>query len=268
MSSDFNAREPHQPSMAGQIFKLQRNASRRLALQFLCSLDTREVALQAYEQELAKFPERIEEAKVAQEKAAQLPPPVDEEGNPMPLAQPTALLSDQLAIQQERLAEFVAQERQEPVLLSEELQEAFFQLAEELWTESVPTLTGADLALSGKGLHHILRKGWARARKIVAYAIEHRDEIDHLISQAADNWRLERMSSVDRNILRVASSELGSDPAVTPAIVINEAIEMAKAYGLKDSWRFVNGVLDRIRQILAATPLVFGDTNSASSPSK
>ena len=268
MSSDFNAREPHQPSMAGQIFKLQRNASRRLALQFLCSLDTREVALQAYEQELAKFPERIEEAKVAQEKAAQLPPPVDEEGNPIPVAQPTALLSDQLAIQQERLVEFVEQERQEPVLLSEELQEAFFQLAEELWTESVPTLTGADLALSGKGLHHILRKGWSRARKIVAYAIEHRDEIDHLISQAADNWRLERMSSVDRNILRVASSELGSDPAVTPAIVINEAIEMAKAYGLKDSWRFVNGVLDRIRQILAATPLVFGDTNSASSPSK
>ena len=83
MSSDFDAREPHQPSMTGQYFKLQRNASRRLALQFLYSLDTRELALQAYEQELAKFPERIEEAKVAQEKAAQLPPPVDEEGNPI-----------------------------------------------------------------------------------------------------------------------------------------------------------------------------------------
>lgn len=259
---------PHQPNIASQIFKAQRVASRRLAMQYLYALDARTIAIQLMEQELAKYPMRIEEARQAQFEADHTPPPVDEEGNPMPVIKPTALLTEQLAEQQESLAEFLTQERQTVPMLSEELQEAFFTLAEEIWSESVPADTHPSpggITFSGNTLHHILRKGWSRARKMIAYIIAHQDEINRLITQAAQNWRLDRMSCVDRNILRAATGELKFDETVNAAIVINEAIEMAKAYGQKDSWRFVNGVLDRIRKDLEDAPLIL-DGSSPETP--
>ncbi|MBN2342749.1 MAG: transcription antitermination factor NusB [Deltaproteobacteria bacterium] len=75
----------------------------------------------------------------------------------------------------------------------------------------------------------------------------HVAQIDHTITSASDNWRLERMSRVDRNILRIGVFELTQTEVATPVkIVINEAVELAKRFGAEESAAFVNGVLDRI----------------------
>ncbi|MFO0800984.1 MAG: transcription antitermination factor NusB [Gemmataceae bacterium] len=77
--------------------------------------------------------------------------------------------------------------------------------------------------------------------------VENQPAIDPVISSVAENWRLSRMSPVDRNVLRLASFELLHDPARQPVeIVLNEAIELSRRFGTKDSPGFVNGVLDRI----------------------
>jgi N utilization substance protein B len=77
--------------------------------------------------------------------------------------------------------------------------------------------------------------------------LSHQAEIDERIQGAASHYELHRLAAVDRNILRVAVYELLFCPGLPPAISINEAIEIAKRYGTDESGRFVNGVLDRIR---------------------
>lgn len=69
-------------------------------------------------------------------------------------------------------------------------------------------------------------------------------EIDQLIRGSAENWRLERMSVIDRNILRLAVYELNFRDDVPNRVVINEAVELAKRYSTDDSGPFINGVLD------------------------
>ena len=78
-------------------------------------------------------------------------------------------------------------------------------------------------------------------------------EIDHIIQQHTKNWRLSRMAAVDRNILRLAVYELLWTDDVPPKVAINEAIEIAKKFGTKESSRFINGVLDRIHKELRPT---------------
>lgn len=70
------------------------------------------------------------------------------------------------------------------------------------------------------------------------------DEIDDELGRQTTHWRLERLAAVDRNILRLAMYELMFEATTPHAVVIDEAIEIAKRYGTKDSGRFVNGVLD------------------------
>jgi len=82
--------------------------------------------------------------------------------------------------------------------------------------------------------------------KLVHGALDNKGEIDGLIEAASTNWRLVRMPVVDRNILRVASFEMIGCDDVPVTVSINEAIEMAKRFGDKDSRAFVNGILDRI----------------------
>jgi len=69
-------------------------------------------------------------------------------------------------------------------------------------------------------------------------------EIDAELAKQTAHWRLERLAAVDRNILRLAMYELIFDSGTPHAVVIDEAIEIAKKFGAKDSGRFVNGVLD------------------------
>lgn len=72
------------------------------------------------------------------------------------------------------------------------------------------------------------------------------EQIDTIISRASQNWRVERMSRVDRNVLRLGAFELLRRPEVPRAVIIDEAVELAKRFGTEDSSSFVNGVLDRI----------------------
>jgi N utilization substance protein B len=86
----------------------------------------------------------------------------------------------------------------------------------------------------------------AFARELVAAAAERAQRVDELIAGASKNWRIDRMSRVDRNILRLGACELVAFRDVPVKVVINEAVELAKRFGTAESSAFVNGVLDRI----------------------
>ena len=84
----------------------------------------------------------------------------------------------------------------------------------------------------------------AHARRLVAGTREHLSEIDGLIRSQAENWRLERMPAVDRNVLRLAVYEMLHETDVPKLVVVDEAVEIAKRFGSEQSGRFVNGLLD------------------------
>jgi len=78
---------------------------------------------------------------------------------------------------------------------------------------------------------------------------ERREEIDALIGEAAEHWRVGRMALVDRNILRLGAYELSPGSDIPFAVAINEAVELGKRFGAEDSGAFINGILDRISGI-------------------
>ena len=78
------------------------------------------------------------------------------------------------------------------------------------------------------------------------------EDIDALLSSAAQHWSVHRMAVIDRNVLRLGIEEFLRHPEVPPRVVINEAIEMAKRFSTSSSGAFVNGVLDRVRRDLEA----------------
>lgn len=86
------------------------------------------------------------------------------------------------------------------------------------------------------------------AEKLVRGTASQLKEVDDLVQKASRNWRLDRMSRVDRNILRLATWELLASPEVPVRVVINEAVELAKRFGAEESPAFVNGILDRVAQ--------------------
>ena len=85
---------------------------------------------------------------------------------------------------------------------------------------------------------------FAYAKRLVDGAVGDLEAIDSLIREQADNWRLERMSAVDRNVLRLAVYEFLHESDVPKLVVVDEAIELAKKFGSEQSGRFVNGLLD------------------------
>jgi N utilization substance protein B len=92
------------------------------------------------------------------------------------------------------------------------------------------------------------------ARELFEGAVASREELDRLVREHAENWRLERLAAVDRSILRLALYELLHHPETPPVAVINEALEIARRFSGEDSVEFVNGVLDGIRKTLPARP--------------
>ena len=86
----------------------------------------------------------------------------------------------------------------------------------------------------------------AFARELVTGVLEHRGEIDEVIRQKATAWPLEQVAVVDRNILRLAIFEILLDNRVPVRAAINEAVELAKAFGGESSPKFVNGVLGAV----------------------
>lgn len=94
---------------------------------------------------------------------------------------------------------------------------------------------------------HLGARDRSFAEELVSGTMDSLAEIDELISGASTEWKLSRMAGVDRNIARMAVFELNfREDKITPNIVINEAVELAKKYGTDDSGRFVNGILGAI----------------------
>ena len=86
------------------------------------------------------------------------------------------------------------------------------------------------------------------ANQLTQGVLKHLEDIDRAIGSCSHNWKLNRMSYVDRNILRLAVYELLYCPDIPPKVSINEAIEISKRYGDKDSGAFINGILDQVFQ--------------------
>ncbi len=102
------------------------------------------------------------------------------------------------------------------------------------------------------------------AQRVVKGSVEHRKEIDHLISTTTENWKMDRMATVDRNILRIAVYEFLYEETVPKKVAINEALEIAKKYSTAESVQFINGVLDGIKKKLEKQPALnpsLGDKN-------
>ena len=85
------------------------------------------------------------------------------------------------------------------------------------------------------------------AEGLIAGVRANQPRIDALIAGVAENWRLERMAAIDRNILRLGAFEMLYGPDVPTKVAINEALELAKRYSTAQSSRFVNGILDRLQ---------------------
>lgn len=104
--------------------------------------------------------------------------------------------------------------------------------------------------------HEVLASQLAPPEAYTAALVEgvgnHVEEIEQLLGKCSDNWSVERMPVVDRSILRLATYELGWSAEVPTAVVLNEAVELAKTYSTEESGKFVNGVLARIAEELRA----------------
>ena len=88
----------------------------------------------------------------------------------------------------------------------------------------------------------------AFAEGLVEGVMNEREALDLIIAASAENWRVERMAVVDRNILRVAVYELVGLPDTPPVVVLDEAIEVGKKFGSEGSGAFINGILDAVRK--------------------
>jgi N utilization substance protein B len=92
----------------------------------------------------------------------------------------------------------------------------------------------------------------AFATGLVDGVLEVRERLDALIAAAAEHWRLDRLSQIDRNILRIGAYELLCRLDVPANVAIDEAIEIAKRFGGDESATFVNGVLDQVAEVVGA----------------
>ncbi len=111
------------------------------------------------------------------------------------------------------------------------------------------------LELSGDGVDYVVENFWLElpgdaegreyADQLVRGVAGSLVSLDERIQSASTNWRLERMRPVDRNVLRLGVYELSQQPGVPRAVILDEAVELAKRYGSDGSSAFVNGVLDK-----------------------
>ena len=111
-----------------------------------------------------------------------------------------------------------------------------------------------DLDAEGFDAFFKLRMARASVQKFAAElargVIEHRPEIDARIADTVENFELERLSAVDRNVLRLAVYEMFHCEDTPPIVALNEAIEISKRFGTEESGGFVNGVLDKLKDQL------------------
>lgn len=99
-------------------------------------------------------------------------------------------------------------------------------------------------------LFQVNKKARAYALVLLHGISENIEKIDCLIADAASNWRIERIASTDRNLMRIAIFEMLEMADVPTQVAINEAVEIAKRFAGEDSPKFINGVLDAVRTII------------------
>ena len=129
---------------------------------------------------------------------------------------------------------------------------------------ALQVLYGWDMAGGGRDLNGYAAEALARRRvsrryqpylgRLLELVGSHASEIDATVQEHMPNWRLERLSAVDRAILRIATAELLYQEDVPGKVAIHEAIRLAERYGGKESHRFVNGVLDAVYQDTLVAP--------------
>ncbi|MCK4852332.1 MAG: transcription antitermination factor NusB [Candidatus Omnitrophica bacterium] len=113
--------------------------------------------------------------------------------------------------------------------------------------------------ITGEPVAECRRKFWENNKSAEKEIVEFSDFLifgveknlkrtDEIITGHALNWTLERMATIDRNVLRIASFELLFSAGTPPKVAINEAIDLAKKYGDRESGKFVNGILDKINR--------------------
>ncbi len=104
---------------------------------------------------------------------------------------------------------------------------------------------------------HFLPDGMADGfvKRLVHGVLEHRLELDGLIEQYSEHWRIDRIDVIDRNILRMALFELLYCQDIPPKVTINEAIDLGKRFGSEDSGSFINGILDRVQNEVVRKPV-------------
>lgn len=119
-------------------------------------------------------------------------------------------------------------------------------------SEMLTELLARDDSSEGRGF----------VRDLVLGTIENEDESDALIGPLLEGWTLERLPTIDRIILRMSAFELNHRKELDPAVVINEAVELAKKFSTEDSGRYVNGVLGRLLGKVASVPQLLRGTDS------
>lgn len=108
-------------------------------------------------------------------------------------------------------------------------------------------LSGTEM---NEAIHHVLdeQPEDAYLNHLVSGVLHHKGQIDELISNNLENWKLDRLATVDRNLLRLSTFEFAfSEDDIPVNVVINEAIEIAKMYGDDQSPKFINSVLSKIK---------------------
>ena len=115
---------------------------------------------------------------------------------------------------------------------------------------------------AGSTMSEVLPQFWSQseapdevrsfAERLALGAFEGRREIDALLGENLENWRLERLGIVERSVLRIAVFEFLRETETPRVVIIDEAIELAKRFGGEESGQFVNGILDALRKRLDA----------------
>lgn len=119
--------------------------------------------------------------------------------------------------------------------------QAIREFYDDLYAAELEEETGEDVEIEA------IREPFVES--LVRGTVDNLDTLDRLIEQRAEHWRLERMPIVDRNILRMAIFEM-KHQGTPPAVVIDEALELARRYSEEEAIPFLNGVLDSIRKLI------------------
>jgi len=147
----------------------------------------------------------------------------------------------------ERAVQFLFQHDLNPPENLEEALGHFWssQRAPAIAGEKAPASWGEKIELPPPSAQEVATRLFAD--KLIRGVLEHRPALDIKIQEHAENWDLNRMAVVDRNILRLAIYEMLYRDDIPPVVSINEAVDVAKKYSTQDSGKFVNGILDKIK---------------------